>query len=67
MQRAVAGELGEVDRAAKFEEAKQGKFRYNLFNASTCLVEIDEEPPHPLNAEALEIALSIASALGLKL
>ncbi len=67
MQRAVAGELGEIDRAAKFEEEKRRVFRYNIIDRNTCLVEIDEEPPHPLNMEALEISLAIAKALDLKL
>ncbi|MGC8478726.1 MAG: Glu-tRNA(Gln) amidotransferase subunit GatE [Candidatus Micrarchaeia archaeon] len=66
-QRAVAGELGEIDRAAKFEEEKKRVFRYEISNSNACLVEIDEEPPHPLNMEALDIALSIAKAFDLKL
>ncbi len=66
-QRAVAGELGNVDLSAQFEEMRRRKFIYNLYEGHTCLVDIDEEPPHPLNTEALEIALSVAAALGLKI
>ena len=53
-QRAVAGELGSIDKSAEFEEGKNRSFTYNVFDGNTCLVDIDEEPPHPLNMEALE-------------
>ena len=66
-QRAVAGELGAVDATAKFEEIRSRSFKYNVFNDDTCLVELDEEPPHSINIEALEIALSIASALKMRI
>ena len=66
-QRAVAGELGNVDLSAQFEEMRNRKFIYNLYPGHTCLVDIDEEPPHQLNTEALEISLSIASSLHLKI
>ena len=66
-QRAVAGELGKVDFAAKFEEEKKRIFRYNIFDYNTCLVELDEEPPHDLNREALQVALSISQALNLNI
>jgi glutamyl-tRNA(Gln) amidotransferase subunit E len=62
-QRAVAGELGSIDPSATFETSRRRKFVYNSFRKSTCLVDIDEEPPHELNQEALEIALIIASSL----
>ncbi len=61
--RAVAGELGEVDPAALYEVAKGREFLYQCFPSGTCLVETDSEPPHPLNQEALEIALTIALLL----
>src|SRR5271168_4685617 len=51
-QRAVAGELGSVDKSAEFEQGKNRSFTYNIFKDNTCLVDIDEEPPHPLNMEA---------------
>ncbi|KXA95779.1 glutamyl-tRNA amidotransferase [candidate division MSBL1 archaeon SCGC-AAA259M10] len=56
-------ELGEIDRAALAEEAKSKSFRYEVHPESVCLVELDEEPPHPLNREALDIALEIALLL----
>ncbi len=65
-QRAVAGESGKIDMSAKFEEAKDKAFEYNVYKNTSCLVDIDEEPPHELNAEALEVALAIASSLNMK-
>ncbi|KXA92623.1 glutamyl-tRNA amidotransferase [candidate division MSBL1 archaeon SCGC-AAA259E17] len=56
-------ELGEIDRAALAEEAKSKSFRYEVHPESVCLVELDEEPPHPLNRDALDIALEIALLL----
>ena len=65
-QRAVAGELGKIDMSTSFESSKNRQFIYNLYKHETCLVDIDEEPPHDLNSEALEIALQIASELHAK-
>lgn len=65
-QRAVAGELGNIDMSAKFEEAKDRAFEYNVYRNTSCLVDIDEEPPHELNGEALDVALAIASSLNMK-
>ena len=66
-QKAVAGELGAVDVSAEFEEMRGRKFVYNVFDRDTCLVEIDEEPPHGMNRDALAVALSMSSALGMKI
>lgn len=66
-QRAVAGELGTIDAATQFESGKERRFTYGLFRESTCLVDIDEEPPHPMNAEALDIAMIIAVSLNAKI
>ncbi len=62
-QRAVAGELGSIDQSAAFETSKDRKFVYNAFAKTTCLVELDEEPPHALNREALDIAMQIVASL----
>ena len=61
VQRAVAGEMGKVDLSTSFESAKKRSFIYNSFREATCLVDIDEEPPHELNKEALKTALLISS------
>ncbi len=63
--RAVPGELGDVDPAALYEYFRDKTFIYDYFAKETCLVELDEEPPHPVNSEALEIALTIAEMLKL--
>jgi len=64
---AVAGESGEVDVAAAFQ-AEQGKeFEYQGYEGNTCLVELDEEPPHEINKDALKVALHIALLLNCKI
>lgn len=61
--RPVAGELGEIDPAAVLEFARDKTFDYQTTPRSTCLVEMDEEPPHEINPEAIDIALEIALLL----
>jgi len=63
----VAGELGKLDFATRFEAEKKNKFIYNIYRNSTCLVDIDEEPPHEINTEALRFALKVAKALHAKI
>src|SRR3989338_3709621 len=65
--RAVAGETGSVDIAAKHEMEKGRKIAYEADSADTCLVEYDEEPPHELNKEALETALKVSLLLNAKI
>lgn len=57
-------ELGRIDPAAVFEFNKGRANRYLWSPESSCLVEADEEPPHPMNREALTIGLLISSMLG---
>ncbi len=61
--RAVAGELGEVDRAAQHEYLRDRSFLYQVYDGKSCLVELDEEPPMPLNQEALDIGLQVSLML----
>ena len=61
--RPTQSELGEVDAAAIEEAKRRLTFVYEA-PEGTCLVEADEEPPHPPNPEALDIALEIALLLG---
>ncbi len=61
--RAVPGEMGEVDVAAEFEFLRDRDYVYQVYEDACCLVELDEEPPHELNREALYIALQIAKML----
>ncbi len=62
----VAGEGGIVDIAARFQHSLNKEFIYQVYDTN-CLVELDEEPPHELNKEALEIALEIAILLNCKI
>lgn len=64
--KAVVGETGQIDVAAKHEEEKKQTFEY-LFFDSNCLVELDEEPPHEINKDALKIAIQIALLLNCKI
>jgi len=64
--RPTRSELGEVDIAALFEWKRGRYYLYESYDNYTCLVEGDEEPPHELNREALEIALTVALLLNSK-
>lgn len=64
--RPTQSEMGKVDRAALAEALKGKGFVYQVYPDSTCLVELDDEPPHPVNEEALNIALEAALLLGAK-
>jgi len=57
--RATESEMGEIDRAAQEEMKRDRRFCYYTYD-TTCLVENDEEPPAPLNEEALKTCLVIA-------
>jgi glutamyl-tRNA(Gln) amidotransferase subunit E len=59
---AVAGESGEIDVAAKHEAELDKQFVYQGYD-TTCLIELDEEPPHLINQEALQTSLHIALLL----
>lgn len=62
-QHPVASELGEVDIASQYEYLRDRNFLYQIFSGETCLVDLDEEPPHKVNQEALDIALQISLLL----
>ncbi|RME55454.1 Glu-tRNA(Gln) amidotransferase GatDE subunit E [Candidatus Woesearchaeota archaeon] len=61
--KAIAGETGEVDKAAQYERSKNKAYKYEGCSTSCCLVEMDEEPPHALNKNALKTALEVAMLL----
>ncbi|HLC75180.1 MAG TPA: Glu-tRNA(Gln) amidotransferase subunit GatE, partial [Candidatus Nanoarchaeia archaeon] len=65
MLRAVQGESGIIDIAALHEQKKGNVFVYEGHDTN-CLVELDEEPPHALNSEALSAALEAALLLNAK-
>jgi len=62
--RPSAGELGKMDPAALHEFLRGRSFSYAINRETACLVETDDEPPHEINREALEISLSVAKSLG---
>ena len=58
------GEMGSTDRAAMFEVEKNNKFVYYVYPGETCLVELDEEPPHGMNEEALKTTIQFCKLVG---
>jgi glutamyl-tRNA(Gln) amidotransferase subunit E len=62
--RPTQSEMGQVDPAALFEFQQNKRFCYEYYNDTTCLVEADEEPPHNLCEEAIDIALTVTNFLG---
>ncbi len=58
--RPTQSELGQFDPAALFEFQKGKIIVYETSKETSCLVESDEEPPHNLNLEAVEVALQVA-------
>src|SRR3989442_4149094 len=60
--RPTQSEIGEIDAAALEEAKRRLTFVYEA-TPNSCLVEADEEPPHPPNPGALDIALEIALLL----
>jgi glutamyl-tRNA(Gln) amidotransferase subunit E len=64
--RPTQSELGQVDPAAFFEFQKGIKVLYEANRATSCLVEMDEEPPHPLNIEAVEVVLTAALMMNMQ-
>ncbi|MBS3133267.1 Glu-tRNA(Gln) amidotransferase subunit GatE [Candidatus Woesearchaeota archaeon] len=61
--RASAGEAGKVDVAAAYEQLRGKHFIYHAYNDSVCDVELDEEPIHELNPEALGVCMQAALML----
>lgn len=65
--RAVAGESGNIDIAAKHEMIKSKEIIYEGYKDINCLVEYDSEPPHELNSDALSVALQVCKLLNCKI
>ena len=61
----TSSELGDLDSAAMFESERKKSFTYQGYRDSTCLVELDEEPPHDLNRKAVRVALTVARLLNM--
>lgn len=65
--RVVAGELGEYDPAALYEFLRGKLFNYKANKYSSCLVELDDDPPREINAGALATVLQICKLLNCKI
>ncbi|MFW6283660.1 MAG: Glu-tRNA(Gln) amidotransferase subunit GatE [Minisyncoccales bacterium] len=63
----VAGETGEIDKAAEYQTSLKKEFVYQGYKDNVCLVELDEEPPHMINQKALKVAVQIALLLNCKI
>lgn len=61
--RATQSELGETDPAVLAEAKRRKAFRYLALKGVTSLVELDEEPPHPMDEGALDVTLTFAALL----
>jgi len=59
-QHPVPSELGYYDVSATYEELRNRRFHYSVVAGESCLVELDEEPPHGINQDALSAALLVA-------
>ncbi|AGI48477.1 glutamyl-tRNA(Gln) amidotransferase, subunit E [Thermoplasmatales archaeon BRNA1] len=55
--RPTTSEMGEVDRAALAQFNRGYGYQYQSCPGTTCLVELDEEPPHEVNADSMETTL----------
>ncbi|MCL2031715.1 MAG: Glu-tRNA(Gln) amidotransferase subunit GatE [Methanomassiliicoccaceae archaeon] len=62
--RPTASELGEMDRAALAQFQKDEGFRYQCCEGCTCLADLDEEPPHSVNDDAMDTTLTFSMMLG---
>ncbi|MGI0054183.1 MAG: Glu-tRNA(Gln) amidotransferase subunit GatE [Thermoplasmata archaeon] len=63
---ASGGEDRAIDPAARAQAARGLAYRYETCPPS-CLVEMDEEPPHAVDASALDTALIVARLLGARI
>ncbi len=59
--RPVASELGEFDKTALDAFKRKETFYYSGSKENISLVELDEEPPQPIDKEAMKTVLEIAS------
>ena len=61
--RPTTSEMGEIDRAALAQFQRDIGYRYQCCEGCTCLVELDEEPPHPVNSNAMDTSLTFSMML----
>ena len=63
--RAARGEGGAIDIAARFESLRNRSFVY-VQSPNAGLIELDEQPPLPLDKDAVSIALTVSALLEAK-
>ena len=61
--RPTTSEMGEVDRAALAQFQRDMGFIYQCCEGCTCLVDLDEEPPHDVNGDAMDTVLTFSAML----
>ncbi len=61
--RPTTSETGEIDRAALAQFQRHMGYRYQCCEGTSCLVELDDEPPHNINPDALGITLTFSEML----
>jgi glutamyl-tRNA(Gln) amidotransferase subunit E len=64
--RSTQSELGQVDPAIFFEFQKGIKMLYEANHKNACLVDMDEEPPHALNMDALKVVLTASLMMNMQ-
>lgn len=64
--RPTTGESGEVDRAALAQFQRGMGYRYQM-SPYSCLVELDEEPPHSADADAMDTVLTFSEMMNSKI
>jgi glutamyl-tRNA(Gln) amidotransferase subunit E len=64
--RPTQSELGQIDPATFFEFQKGIKILYEANHKNACLVDMDEEPPHALNMEALKVVLTASLMMNMQ-
>lgn len=65
--RPTQSELGQVDQAALFEFHRGKGIMYEADHNTSCLVEMDEEPPGSIDREAVEVCLTASLLVHAKL
>ncbi|MDR0797597.1 MAG: Glu-tRNA(Gln) amidotransferase subunit GatE [Nitrososphaerota archaeon] len=64
--RPTQSELGQIDPTTFFEFQKGVKIIYEANRKSACLVDLDEEPPHSLNMDALKVVLTASLMMNMQ-
>ncbi|MCS3901454.1 Glu-tRNA(Gln) amidotransferase subunit GatE [Methanococcus voltae] len=58
-------EMGQIDKAALIESKKEKNYVYQYYNDSTCLVELDDEPPQGPCEEGIYTAVEVSELMNM--